>query len=244
MDELQLRILLGALPGFLLLIYIFKKDPQPEPKSRLAKAVLWGALICIPVSLVEVIISHVLFGSGLEPTTTIGATAEAFLVAALPEEGFKLLALWLVLRHNPYFDEHFDGIIYAVCVGLGFATVENVLYLFQFDDEWVSIGISRALLAVPAHYAFGVLMGYYYSLHHFVDHSQRIAVCILLVPALAHGFYDAIALSAAINPAVEGVSMLVLIVFCIYLHKYCKKRIAEQVARDRSTNLDLKNFKF
>ena len=128
MDELQLRILFGALPGFLLLIYIFKKDPQPEPKSRLAKA-------------------------------------------------------------------------------------------------------------VPAHYAFGVLMGYYYSIHHFVDHSQRIAVCVLLVPVLAHGVYDAIALSSTFNPAVEGVSMLVLIVFCIYLHKYCKKRIAEQVARDRKASI-------
>ena len=59
----------------------------------------------------ESAISTSLFGADTEPTTLLGTTIDAFLVAALPEEGFKLLALWLILRKNPYFDEHFDGIV-------------------------------------------------------------------------------------------------------------------------------------
>ena len=120
------------------------------------------------------------WGADGEPTTLIGSTMQAFVVAALPEESFKLLALWLVLRKNPFFDEHFDGIVYAVCVELGFAAVENIFYVFS-EEEWVTVAISRALLAVPGHYAFAILMGYYYSVYHFVDHSPKVAACILRV---------------------------------------------------------------
>jgi RsiW-degrading membrane proteinase PrsW (M82 family) len=77
----------------------------------LIKAVTWGIGIIIPVIMVESGIKMLLFGAGGAPTTLIGTTAEAFFVAAIPEEFFKLLALWIVLRKNPYFDEHFDGIV-------------------------------------------------------------------------------------------------------------------------------------
>ena len=127
-----------------------------------------------------------------------------FFVAALPEESFKLLALWLVLRKNRNFDEHYDGIVYAVCVGLGFAAVENVFYVFS-DDDWAEVAILRALLAVPGHYAFAVLMGYYYSLYHFVDRTPQTAICILLVPFVAHGVYDALVFSGDVT---IGISFL------------------------------------
>ena len=158
-----LIFLAAILPAFLLFLYIWKKDPQKEPTSRLVKAVLWGALICIPVAFLESVIHTVIFGEG-GPSTLFGITVQAFFVAAVPEETLKLLVLWLVLRKNPYFDEHFDGIVYAVCVGLGFATIENVAYVLG-SEEWLTVAISRSLLAVPGHYAFAVVMGYYYSLY-------------------------------------------------------------------------------
>ena len=158
------------------------------------------------------------------------------MVAALPEESFKLLALWLILRHNPYFDEHYDGIVYAVCVGLGFAAFENVFYIVGEEEDWIGVAISRALLAVPGHYAFAVLMGYYYSVYHFVDHSPRIAARILLVPVLAHGVYDALALSGTVNPYIGGLSFLVLIYFCIKVHKVAKTKIIAQIERDKANS--------
>ena len=150
-------------------MYIWRIDQKKEPTSRLAKAVLAGIVICIPVAIIELGIRTLLFGVDGQPTSIAETTAMAFIVAALPEETFKLLALWLVLRKNPFFDELFDGIVYAVCVGLGFAAVENIGYILSYD-EWVSVAISRSFLAVPGHYAFAVLMGYYYSLYNFVDH--------------------------------------------------------------------------
>ncbi|MBR1548481.1 MAG: PrsW family intramembrane metalloprotease [Prevotella sp.] len=222
----------ALLPSVLLFFYIQRLDPQPEPTRWLVRALLYGVAICLPVALVEAGISRVLFGDG--PTTLLGTTIEAFLVAAVPEECFKLLALWLVLRHNPYFDEHFDGIVYAVCVGLGFASLENVLFVAGEEGNWVGVAISRALLSVPGHYAFAVLMGYYYSMYHFVDHSPRIAARILLVPVVGHGIYDAIALSGTVNPYIGGISSFALIYFCIRIHKYARTKIVAQIERDRS----------
>ena len=231
---MNMLIVLAAalLPAILLLIYILKKDPQPEPTSWLVKAVLFGVAICIPVVIVESGIETVLFGPGGKPATFAGTTAMAFFVAAIPAEAFKLLALWLVLRKNPYFDEHFDGIVYAVCVGLGFAAVENVGYVFG-QEEWVPVAIARSLLAVPGHYAFAVLMGYYYSVYHFVDRSPKVAVFILLAPVVVHGVYDALAMSGIVNPYVGGLCFFLLVWFCVRMHKVARKKLVALIERDR-----------
>ena len=231
---MNILILLAALlPAFLLFLYIWKKDPQKEPLSQLVKAILWGMGICIPVAFFEVAIKTALFPNG-GPFTLFGTTAQAFFVAALPEETFKLLALWLVLRKNPYYDEHFDGIVYAVCVGLGFAAIENIAYIFGSGD-WVSVAITRSLLAVPGHYAFAVLMGYYYSIYHFVDDSPKVAICILLVPVVLHGIYDALAMSGIVNPYIGGVCFFVLIFFCIKMHKRARNKVLALVEKDNQT---------
>lgn len=222
----------ALLPAILLWLYIWKKDTQREPTSLLVRAVLWGVAIIIPVAILESGIETLLFGEGGKPTSLFGTTTMAFVVAALPEESFKLFALWMVLRKNPYFDEHFDGIVYAVCVGLGFASMENIMYVFG-DENWLSTAIVRALLAVPGHYAFAILMGYYYSVYHFVDHSPKIAACVLLVPVLAHGTYDAIAMSGLINPYIEGVSFFALVYFCMKMHKVAKTKVLALAEKDK-----------
>ena len=227
-------IILAAalLPAIVLWVYVQRQDPQPEPRNWLIRATLYGVGIIFPVALLEMYINTALFGPDGGPATLLGTTVEAFFVAALPEESFKLLALWLVLRKNPYFDEHYDGIVYAVCIGLGFAAIENVSYLFENTDAWLSVAISRALLAVPGHYAFAVMMGYYYSLYHFVDPSPRTAACILLVPVVAHGIYDALALSDMVSPMVGSLSFFVLVYFCSKMHKFARGKMLAQIKRD------------
>ena len=229
----MILIAAAILPAILLWLYTCKKDAYPEPMSQMLKAFLYGALICIPVAFVENYISGILFEAEGSPSTLIGSTVEAFIVAAVPEEGFKLLALWLILRKNPFFDEHYDGIVYAVCVGLGFAAVENVGYVMMHADAWLSVAITRALLAVPGHYAFAVFMGYYYSLYHFGQKSIQNLLSIFLIPVLAHGCYDAFALTGTVEPVLGGISFIVLIFFCIKMHKNARQKIIAQVERDR-----------
>ncbi len=229
----MILIAAAILPAILLWLYTCRKDAQPEPMSQMLKAFLYGALICIPVSFVENYISGTLFASEGSPSNLIGSTLEAFIVAAVPEEGFKLLALWLILRHNPFFDEHYDGIVYAVCVGLGFAAVENVGYVLMHADAWLSVAVTRALLAVPGHYAFAVFMGYYYSLYHFGQKSAKNLLSIFFIPVLAHGCYDAFALTGTVEPVLGGISFILLIYFCIKMHKNARQKITVQVERDR-----------
>ena len=230
-----LALIAAFLPAVLLLVYIWKKDLQKEPLSWLAKAVLWGVAVCVPVASLEMGIAEVLFGPGGQPSSLVGTTAMAFFVAAIPEETFKLLVLWIVLRKNPYFDEHFDGIVYAVCVGLGFAAIENVAYVLKAED-WAGVAITRALLAVPGHYAFAILMGYYYSIYHFVDHSPKVAARVLLAPVVAHGIYDSLAMSGLVNQYVGGLSFCFLIFFCIKIHKVAKTKMLAQIKRDKRKN--------
>lgn len=227
---MYLMLAAALLPALLLFLYIWRKDAQPEPFQWLFRALLAGVIICIPVAYVESSVMHWLFAGG-EPTTLFGTTLEAFLVAAVPEEAAKLLALWLILRKNPYFDEHFDSIVYAVCVGLGFAAIENVGYVLSSGEGWVSVAVMRALLAVPGHYAFAIIMGYYYAIYHFVDHSPKTAAKIFLMPVLAHGVYDSLAMSGSVDPVAGGICFFALIYFCIKLQKAAQKKVNELVAR-------------
>ena len=227
--EFIIIILVAILPAVLLWWYIWKKDQKKEPTEWLRKATLYGVLICFPVAIVELLISMVLFYPDGSPSTIVGTTVEAFFVAAIPEESFKLLALWLVLKKNPYFDENFDGIVYAVCVGLGFAALENVGYLFNNIDNWMSVALLRSLLTVPGHYAFAVLMGYYYSKYHFVDHSRRTAALVIVAPVLVHGLYDALLMTSMVNEVLGGICFVVVVVLTCKLHVYARKKVLSMI---------------
>ena len=93
------------------------------------------------------------------------------------------------------------------------------------EENWAAVAIARSLLAVPGHYAFAVLMGYYYSVYHFVDHSPKVCACVLLVPVVAHGIYDALAMSGMVNEYVGGISFFVLIYFCVKMHKVAYQKV-------------------
>ena len=124
-----------------------------------------------------------------------------------------------------------DGIVYAVCVGLGFAAIENVGYVLSSGEGWATVASMRALLAVPGHYAFAILMGYYYAVYHFVDHSKIAAAKVILIPVLAHGVYDSLAMTGSVDPIAGGICFFALIYFCIKLQKAAQKKVNELVSR-------------
>ena len=181
-----LLVLLSALaPVAVALWYILKKDSaQPEPTKWLAKAFWFGVLSAL-LSFAFSTPLGAIFGLELDAEvypSIFDAFADAFLLAAIPEELAKLIMLWLLLRKNPHFDEKFDGIVYAVCIGMGFAGIENVMYLVGGieDGSWIGIGISRALFSIPGHFLFAVLMGYYYSLYYWgIDRTLKAKAMIL-----------------------------------------------------------------
>lgn len=218
---MHLLIIAALAPVAVLLWQILRRDAaNPEPPRMLAKAFLYG-MISTAVTLVLLPFTEALGDLiVLNDTALSVAFKQAFFSAALPEEGAKLLMLWLLLRNNPYFDERFDGIVYAVCVGMGFAAVENVLYLFNNYDSWLSVGIVRALFAVPGHFFDAVIMGYYYSHYHFgTRRNPATKALILAAPVVAHGIYDGILFSYDID---DGVAVVALILFLIFFNRLKK----------------------
>ena len=226
-----LVIFAALVPVAWLLWTIYRKDSvQPEPTKRLVKAIVFGIgsvflslAISMPTSMVlGMNIDNQVYGSFAE------AVGDAFFLAAIPEEVAKLFMLWLLLRKNPFFDEHFDGIVYAVCVGLGFAGFENICYLIGGieDGSWLGISVSRALFSVPAHYFFAILMGYYYSIYHFgIDRSMKTRMMILAAPILAHGLFDALLMSLQVDPSISGLLLILFIVFFTKLKKRANDRL-------------------
>ncbi len=180
-------LLVSVAPIAIILFYVYYRDKyEKEPIRLLIKGLLAGMIITIPVIFAEQAVSafYPLFLSG-----QVGhAFGDAFLVAGLCEEAFKLLAVYLLVWKNPNFNERFDGIVYAVFVSLGFALVENIMYVFS---NGMSTGISRAFTAVPAHAMFGIMMGYYLGLAKFSNQKkQSLFVLAFLVPFFFHGVYD------------------------------------------------------
>ena len=212
-----LVIITALIPALILGWWIYKKDSlRPEPLRMLYKAFLYG----VGSTFVTLVITSFMSMAGLmvyDLGSFKGAVSTALLAAALPEEISKLLMLWLFLRNNPYYDEYLDGIVYAACVGLGFAATENIMYLLQSSD-WVGTGIVRGLTAVPAHFAIACVMGYFYSKRNFGDRTTLTAVCVLAVPVIIHWVYDALAFSEGIYPALSVFinALFVLLIWLVY----------------------------
>lgn len=229
----------ALLPVVILLWLIYRRDKYcPEPAGQLCKA-FWYGILSIFVSFA---ISGPFGAMGLysdEYSSMTGAFRLAFFGAAIPEEVAKFLMLWLLVRQSKYFDEAIDGIVYAVFVSLGFAALENVYYLFDNSERWLTVGIVRAIFSVPGHYAFGVMMGYYYSQYRFSATSStwKPAVCMLGVPILCHGLFDFFLMSLHTLPPLFILLFLILfVVLCFRMHRFAQKRITEQVERDKLWN--------
>lgn len=228
-------LLTALLPVVILVYYIYHKDKKsPEPTGQLVKAFLWG-ILSVPLSLCISIPLGFIGVYPTEATSILGSVSAAFFGAAIPEEIAKFFMLWLLLRKNPSFDEKMDGIVYAVCVSLGFAALENIMYLFTNAESYVSVGIARAIFAVPGHFCFGILMGYYYSLAKFYPKApKKNKALILVAPIIVHGLYDSILFIINVTPTISGILLIVFLVFCHKMWKYGSKSIADHLCRDNS----------
>lgn len=225
-----IAILVGILPAVVLIGFIYWKDKyQREPWPWIIKAVRYGVLSAFAAVFIELLLPK------MGNTNFIACAYNAFIVASIPEECMKLLFFWLLIRKNPFFDEHMDGVVYACCVSMGFAGLENIAYMLINLDSLASVGLLRATLSVPGHFFFNVFMGYYCSLAIFGDPSQRKRnwTLALLVPILLHGAFDFFLMSMSITPVWTGLSFILLMLLCRYYWKYGRKRIHALLEMDR-----------
>jgi protease PrsW len=184
MDILSL-LALALAPGAAIGLYIYLKDMhEREPIGLLIKSFFYGVLSTVITLLISWPISLLV---PLDPNSLSQQAVHAFLLVALIEEFSKFIFVRWVLYPNKNFNEPFDGIVYAVVVSLGFAGLENILYI---RDGGLETAILRMFTAVPAHATFGVLMGYFLGKAKFEHRKAHYALYALGVATLFHGAYD------------------------------------------------------
>lgn len=241
---------LAILPALLLGVYVYRQDKQQkEPLGMLIKAFFYGALSIFPAVLLEVVLS------AFDPNMpVVSGIYKGYVVAGFSEELSKLLLLAWAVWKSPHFDEYFDGIVYATFVSLGFASIENIQYVFLSGTfaEAVSTGVMRAVLSVPGHFLFGVSMGYFFALAKFESSRRTLHFFnALLIPMLLHGTYDALLMipeSMGSNGTLTSVLFVVFIWFDIRLWKIGRRRLSHlqqlssQQAQPKDNGLDHLNW--
>ena len=225
-------LLLAALvPAAFLMVQVYRLDRiEKEPAGLLLKLALFGALSGLAAGAIEGALTRVLdvtLGG-----STLRLVLENFLAVALVEEACKR---WVVLKfawNHPAFDYRFDAVVYCVFSALGFAALENILYVAEYG---FAVAVSRALLSVPGHCFFAVYMGIYLGQAKMAERAmQRYYIELpdetpgqylrasLLVPTLLHGFWD-------FSLSVGGWLMTILFylfVLAFFIDAYRKLRFA------------------
>ena len=186
-------IFFAILPAIVLFVLVYRKDRiEKEPLGFLFKLLLGGGITVISAIVIG-LLGENLFSAFVSRDTIIFLLIDNFLLTALVEEGGKYFVLKKKTWNSKEFNYSFDAVVYAVTVSLGFALVENILYLIDAD---LITAVMRGVLSVPGHAIYGIFMGYYYGLAKKYDwkeefrEKKRNLRKALLVPVMLHGFYD------------------------------------------------------
>lgn len=226
-----LILLVALAPAIALTLVVLNRDKEhPEPLKWIFIAVGLGVLVAAALMAFGWLILP-----DIEVESFFTALLHSFLCAAIPEEGLKFLALYWIAKNCKEFDEFFDGIVYAVCIGMGFAGLENIGYLFISSVGWISTGIVRGLFSVPAHYFFAVVMGamFSYGWFGYGDRKKYLSYALLL-PILIHGIFDTLIYTASVSPDFLG---LILILFLVFF-----RQVRKQVRRLTIHTLNLDKY--
>ncbi len=181
-------IALALAPGLAICLFIFHRDAyNREPKLNLILTFILGAATCYPAALIENSLID------MEKVSILWIAVRAFLMVALVEELGKFAVLRFYSYPRKSFDEPLDGIVYGVVASMGFATLENVLYITKYDALGMGYQVAwmRMFLAVPAHATFGVIMGYHVGKAKF-DKANSTSWILrgIFWATVFHGFYD------------------------------------------------------
>jgi RsiW-degrading membrane proteinase PrsW (M82 family) len=183
-------IIAATAPVWVLLTFFYLRDCyEQEPRQLLLRIFFYGMTTTLVAALIGVF-GLVLVREVLSVDALLALIVENFVIIAFVEEGLKYFVVIRWTYHQPAFNEPYDGMIYAITTSLGFAALENVLYVLQGGPQ---IALLRGLLSVPAHALFAAAMGYYLGKAKFSQsdaqerkHRSR----ALLVPVVLHGIFN------------------------------------------------------
>ena len=179
-------ILVAIAPCAFWLWIIYKGDRyKPEPKRLIIRTFFFGMVIAIPVAIVE----SVLYPGSMTGNLSVSTAAYvAFVVAGVTEEVGKYSVVRFSAYNSPHFEEPADGLIYAAAAALGFASLENIVYIVSYGWEVILV---RGLFSNLAHVIFSSLWGYPLALTKLGMLKHKSFKYLGLVAAMiAHGIFD------------------------------------------------------
>lgn len=249
-----MTILLAAslIPPLFLLWKVYQSDKiEKEPPKLLLIIFVLGMISAVFAGILEMIGGAVLvrlFPGGFAETA-VGSTVFNFLyfliIVGGSEELVKFLAMRIPTWRNRAFNYVFDGVVYGVTAALGFAALENVLYVL--DTGLVTAGI-RAWTAIPLHCIAGIFMGHYYGIakaaERWSDSRERnpslrgkaknkFLRLSILIPMVIHGVYDFIA--TAENMIVLALFFVYIIIVDIFAYNSLKQYSRNDVSLETGT---------
>ena len=191
MTSLQVFAFVTIMPVVFMGIYINNKDRDKEPYGLRKKLFIYGVLSIIPILILEILLG--IFLDLDDNTNYLRLFINIFVSVGLIEEGAK----WVIVNKAMFYDKEFnhpyDAIIYTVFMSLGFAAVENVLYV---AGNGLLTGILRGVTAIPVHTCNGIIMGYFigksktYEYQGDINNAKKNMLYSLLIPVITHTTYD------------------------------------------------------
>ncbi len=201
-----LLLLAAIAPVLFMLHFVYVRDRyERDPLGRVLVVYFVSFLTVLPAAWFESVFA------GIEKWGLIGIAISAWLVIALSEETVKYWALRLLAVPQKSFNEVYDGILYGVAASLGFATVENILYVFMAEGQGLTVALLRAVLSIPGHALWGVMMGYYVGQAKFeLDprKKRRLVLKGLSTAVFWHGLYDFFAFGSEAAGGLSGLFAL------------------------------------
>jgi len=253
---------LSAVPALVLAAYIYYADvTTAEPLTLLVGTFLLGVLFAGFAGILNDVLGYParLIGSGFGLFQPTGLVFFFFVVVGPVEEAVKLLAVRLYAFRDDRFDAVIDGAVYGAAAGLGFATIENALYIVQntgtVDGTLQALNAGSGIAAIralagPGHVIYSAFAGYYLGLAKFnPEDAGPIVLKGLLIAALVHATYNTFAGPVtAILSVVYGIDQFVAflafvvvydgIFVAILLRKLDTYRQAYKQANARSKGTD------
>ena len=187
-----LLALIAFCPAIFYMLYIIAFDHRkPEPFKALVISALLGIVVAMPFVLsLDASVVRIEEGRSFMESFIVG-----FFKLALPSEVAKWLVLCVFLSLNRFYDEYIDGIVYSVCLAMGYAGIFGVWFLYGFLDEsfatLLEMSAIMIFVLVPIHFISGTIMGYYLGLARKRRKIQN-HVFALFLPILINGMLSSI----------------------------------------------------
>ena len=190
-SSLSFSVYLAIIPSILLCLYVYRMDVvEKEPIHLLLILFFVGVLATVPARFFE---QTLISTTGLEATNLSDCFILSFGIIALVEEGYKFLVLLVSCWNNKEFNYKYDAIVYSVFISIGFATLENILYV---QNSGYDVALWRGLISVPAHAFYAIASGFFLgfakesSIKHQTVKKIIFLFLSLFTPILLHGIFD------------------------------------------------------